>query len=77
MRLQPNHPTDDPRGIAASILDGLMLGADPKNSRRRMTNIQFDLSTVDERPATRVLHNVAQDVAQRQFHETFACEKDS
>ena len=26
-RLQPNHPTDDPRGIAASILDGLLLGA--------------------------------------------------
>jgi ethanolamine ammonia-lyase large subunit len=26
-RLQPNHPTDDVRGIAASILDGLMLGA--------------------------------------------------
>ncbi len=26
-RLQPNHPTDDPRGIAASILDGLALGA--------------------------------------------------
>jgi ethanolamine ammonia-lyase large subunit len=25
-RLQPNHPTDDVRGIAASILDGLMLG---------------------------------------------------
>jgi ethanolamine ammonia-lyase large subunit len=24
-RLQPNHPTDDPRGIAASIVDGLML----------------------------------------------------
>jgi ethanolamine ammonia-lyase large subunit len=24
-RLQPNHPTDDPRGIAAAILDGLML----------------------------------------------------
>jgi ethanolamine ammonia-lyase large subunit len=24
-RLQPNHPTDDPAGIAASILDGLML----------------------------------------------------
>lgn len=23
VRLQPNHPTDDPRGIAASILDGL------------------------------------------------------
>ena len=26
VRLQPNHPTDDPRGIAASILDGLVLG---------------------------------------------------
>ncbi|OAI09937.1 ethanolamine ammonia-lyase [Methylomonas lenta] len=26
-RLQPNHPTDDPRGIAASILDGLMYGS--------------------------------------------------
>ncbi|MBM9400730.1 ethanolamine ammonia-lyase subunit EutB [Gluconacetobacter azotocaptans] len=25
-RLQPNHPTDDPRGIAASLLDGLLLG---------------------------------------------------
>ncbi len=27
VRLQPNHPTDDRRGIAASILDGLLLGA--------------------------------------------------
>jgi ethanolamine ammonia-lyase large subunit len=26
-RLQPNHPTDDPTGIAASIVDGLMLGS--------------------------------------------------
>jgi ethanolamine ammonia-lyase large subunit len=26
-RLQPNHPTDDPHGIAASILDGLLLGS--------------------------------------------------
>lgn len=26
VRLQPNHPTDDPRGIAASTLDGLMYG---------------------------------------------------
>jgi len=25
-RLQPNHPTDDPRGVAAAILDGLLLG---------------------------------------------------
>ncbi len=27
VRLQPNHPTDDPAGIAASTLDGLLLGA--------------------------------------------------
>jgi ethanolamine ammonia-lyase large subunit len=27
VRLQPNHPTDDPRGIAASILDGLLYGS--------------------------------------------------
>src|SRR4029077_18468737 len=26
-RLQPNHPTDDPQGVAASTLDGLLLGA--------------------------------------------------
>ena len=26
-RLQPNHPTDDPRGIGASIIDGLLLGS--------------------------------------------------
>jgi ethanolamine ammonia-lyase large subunit len=26
-RLQPNHPTDDPQGIAASIVDGLLFGS--------------------------------------------------
>jgi len=26
VRLQPNHPTDDPQGIAAAILDGLLYG---------------------------------------------------
>ena len=26
VRLQPNHPTDDPRGVAAAIIDGLMYG---------------------------------------------------
>jgi ethanolamine ammonia-lyase large subunit len=26
-RLQPNHPTDDPKGVLASILDGLLLGS--------------------------------------------------
>ena len=27
VRLQPNHPTDDPQGIAAAMLDGLLYGA--------------------------------------------------
>jgi ethanolamine ammonia-lyase large subunit len=27
VRLQPNHPTDDAKGIAASIFDGLLYGA--------------------------------------------------
>ncbi|WP_144183944.1 ethanolamine ammonia-lyase subunit EutB [Elioraea rosea] len=27
VRLQPNDPTDDPRGVAAAVLDGLLLGA--------------------------------------------------
>jgi ethanolamine ammonia-lyase large subunit len=27
IRLQPNHPTDDPRGVAASIVDGILYGA--------------------------------------------------
>jgi len=27
VRLQPNHPTDDPLGVAAATLDGLLLGA--------------------------------------------------
>jgi len=26
VRLQPNHSTDDPRGVAASIIDGLLMG---------------------------------------------------
>jgi ethanolamine ammonia-lyase large subunit len=26
-RLQPNHPTDDPRGIAAAVVDGLLYGS--------------------------------------------------
>jgi ethanolamine ammonia-lyase large subunit len=27
VRLQPNHPTDDPAGVAAIILDGLLIGS--------------------------------------------------
>ena len=35
VRLQPNHPTDDPRGIAASILDGLLLGCGRRRDRHQ------------------------------------------
>src|SRR6195952_4007184 len=26
-RLQPNHPTDDPKGVAASMIEGLLYGS--------------------------------------------------
>ncbi|WP_262983154.1 ethanolamine ammonia-lyase subunit EutB [Paracoccus mutanolyticus] len=32
-RLQPNHPADDPRGIAVSVLDGLLHGAGDAKDR--------------------------------------------
>ena len=34
-RLQPNHPTDDLKGIAASILDGLTLRQRRRGDRRQ------------------------------------------
>lgn len=52
VRLQPNHPVDDKRGIAASIIDGLVLGAgdaliginpasdNPSNARALLTLIE-------------------------------------
>ena len=43
-RLQPNHPTDDPRGIAASIIDGLLYGSGD--------------AVIGINPATDNLHNV-------------------
>jgi ethanolamine ammonia-lyase large subunit len=52
-RLQPNHPTDDPRGVAASILDGLLLGSgdavigiNPATDDPR--NVELLLRLVDE-----------------------------
>jgi ethanolamine ammonia-lyase large subunit len=44
-RLQPNHPSDDPRGIAASVVDGLLYGAGD--------------ATVGINPATDALETVA------------------
>jgi ethanolamine ammonia-lyase large subunit len=53
VRLQPNHPTDDPRGITASILDGLcygcgdaVIGINP--STDNLANTCTLLSLIDE-----------------------------
>jgi ethanolamine ammonia-lyase large subunit len=51
-RLQPNHPTDDPRGIAASVIDGLLyangdavIGVNPANDDVR--SVETLLHTLD------------------------------
>src|SRR5579863_7418646 len=44
-RLQPNHPTDDPAGIAASIVDGLLLGSG--DAVIGVNPVSGDVSTVD------------------------------
>ncbi|MFN0050824.1 MAG: ethanolamine ammonia-lyase subunit EutB [Planctomycetales bacterium] len=53
VRLQPNHPTDDPRGITASILDGLcygcgdaVIGINPATDN--LANCSLLLSLIDE-----------------------------
>lgn len=64
-RLQPNHPTDDPRGIAASILDGLLYGSGD--------------AVIGINPATDNLDNVftllnlLDDIIQRQQIPTQSC----
>ena len=47
VRLQPNHPTDDKRGIAASIVDGLMLGCGdvPLKLRQAIRLLEHDRDT--------------------------------
>lgn len=50
-RLQPNHPTDDPAGIAASILDGLLLGSGD-------AVIGINPASDDPRTVARLLHLV-------------------
>ena len=50
-RLQPNHPTDDPVGIAASILDGLLLGSGD-------AVIGINPASDDPRTVARLLHLV-------------------
>ena len=64
-RLQPNHPTDDPKGIAASTFDGLMYGSGD--------------AVIGINPATDNLGNVRKllqlldDVIQRQQIPTQSC----
>src|SRR3712207_103230 len=51
VRLQPNHPADDPKGIAASILDGLLyacgdacIGINPATDNVAVTRGLLDLT---------------------------------
>jgi ethanolamine ammonia-lyase large subunit len=52
-RLQPNHPTDDPKGIAASTLDGLLCGSGDavigiNPATDNLENVHALLSLLDE-----------------------------
>ncbi len=52
-RLQPNHPTDDPKGIAASVLDGLLFGSGDavigiNPATDNLDNVHALLSLLDE-----------------------------
>jgi hypothetical protein len=55
-----------PRRLAQELAEALW--------RNRRVMLPVSVMTA---PRARVLHNVAQNVAQRQFYETFVCEKDS
>ncbi|MFT4084613.1 MAG: ethanolamine ammonia-lyase subunit EutB [Nocardioides sp.] len=64
-RLQPNHPTDDATGVAASILDGLLLGSG---------DAVIGINPASDSPATvaRLLHLI-DDVRQRYDIPTQSC----
>jgi ethanolamine ammonia-lyase large subunit len=64
-RLQPNHPTDDPTGIAASILDGLLLGSG---------DAVIGINPVSDNPQTvRALLELIDHVRQRYSIPTQSC----
>ncbi len=65
VRLQPNHPTDDLRGIAASMLDGLLYGCGD-------AVIGINPAT-DSLPAIGQLLRLLDDVIQRHAIPTQAC----
>ncbi|GAA2010872.1 ethanolamine ammonia-lyase subunit EutB [Nocardioides kribbensis] len=64
-RLQPNHPTDDPRGIAAATLDGLLLGCGD-------AVIGINPAT-DSPEATATLLHLLDDIRQRYEIPTQSC----
>jgi len=64
-RLQPNHPTDDPRGIAASVLDGLLYGSGD-------AVIGVNPATDSPKNVERLLH-LLDDVIQRHEIPTQSC----
>ncbi len=64
-RLQPNHPTDDPRGIAASILDGLLYGSGD-------AVIGINPATDSPRNVERLLH-LLDDIIRRHEIPTQSC----
>jgi ethanolamine ammonia-lyase large subunit len=64
-RLQPNHPTDNPTGIAASLLDGLLLGSG---------DAVIGINPVSDNPATvRSLLELIDHVRQRYSIPTQSC----
>ena len=65
VRLQPNHPVDDPKGVAAATLDGLLLGAGD-------AVIGVNPAT-DSIPATSALLHLLDDVRARYDIPTQTC----
>jgi ethanolamine ammonia-lyase large subunit len=64
-RLQPNHPADDPHGIAAAIIDGLLYGCG---------DAVIGINPVtDSLPATLTLLHMLDDVIQRYEIPTQSC----
>jgi ethanolamine ammonia-lyase large subunit len=64
-RLQPNHPIDDPRGIAASVLDGLLYGNGD-------AVIGINPATDNPRNVEKLLH-LLDDIIQKHEIPTQAC----
>lgn len=64
-RLQPNHPTDDPKGVAASIVDGLFYGSGD-------AVIGINPATDNQEAVSRLLH-LLDEIRQRYEIPTQCC----